>query len=151
MLIQFLVCFVAIISFAILFSAPKRQLFFCGLTGAVGWLVYLLLIENQSGIAAANLGASFTLTLMSRFFAAIERHPVTVFLLPGIFPLVPGAGIYYTSYHFILHQTEQFTKYGTETIIVAGSIVFGIVFGFSIPQRIFNALPHFTSSKSMPK
>lgn len=142
MIIQFIVCFFATLSFAVLFSAPKRQLIFCGLTGAAGWMVYLLLMQNNAGIAVANLAASFTLTLMARIFAAVERHPVTVYLLAGIFPLVPGAGIYYTSYYFIMHEMSQFASKGAETIIIAGSIVFGIVFGFSLPQSIFNALPH---------
>lgn len=140
MIVQFIVCFLAIISFAILFSAPKRQLIYCGLTGAAGWLVYLYLIENNAGIAVANLGASFTLTLMSRIFAAMERHPVTVYLLAGIFPLVPGAGIYYTSYYFINHEMENFASKGAETLIIAGSIVFGIVFGSSLPQSLFNTI-----------
>lgn len=147
MIIQFIVCFLATISFAILFSAPKRQLLFCGLTGAMGWIVYLLVMENEGGIALANICASLTLTLMARIFAAIQRHPVTVYLLPGIFPLVPGAGIYYTSYYFIMHEMDNFVKYGAQTLIVAGSIVFGIVFGSAIPQSIFNALPHITRKK----
>lgn len=140
MIVQFIVCFFATLSFAILFSTPKRQLIFCGLTGAAGWMVYLLVMNTDLGFAVANLAAAFTLTLMSRIFAAIERNPVTVYLLAGIFPLVPGAGIYYTSYYFITHEMEQFAAKGAETILVAGSIVFGIVFGFSLPQRAFNAL-----------
>ena len=144
MIIQFIVCFLATLSFAIIFSAPKRQLIYCGLTGAAGWLVYLLLFHNNAGIAVANLAAAFTLTLMSRIFAALERHPVTVYLLAGIFPLVPGAGLRlgYARAGRIMDEMEQFAAKGAETIIIAGSIVFGIVFGFSLPQRIFNALPH---------
>ena len=141
MITQFIVCFFATLSFAVLFSAPKRQLVFCGLTGAIGWIVYIIITRNDGGIALANVCASFTLTLMARIFAALERHPVTVYLLAGIFPLVPGAGIYYTSYYFIMHEMDNFAKYGAETLIVAGSIVFGIVFGSAIPQSIFNALP----------
>ena len=140
MIVQFIVCFFATLSFAILFSTPKRQLIFCGLTGAAGWMVYLLFMNTEFGFGVANLAAAFTLTLMSRIFAAIERHPVTVYLLAGIFPLVPGAGIYYTSYYFITHEMEQFAAKGAETILIAGSIAFGIVFGFSLPQRAFNAL-----------
>lgn len=140
MIVQFIVCFFATLSFAVLFSAPKRQLVFCGLTGAAGWFVYLLIMQSDLGFGVANLAAAFTLTLMSRIFAAIERNPVTVYLLAGIFPLVPGAGIYYTSYYFIMHEMEQFAAKGAETIIIAGSIAFGIVFGFSLPQSLFNAL-----------
>ena len=97
-------------------------------------------MNNNAGIGVANLAAAFTLTLMARIFAAVERHPVTVYLLAGIFPLVPGAGIYYTSYYFIMHDMEQFASKGAETIIIAGSIVFGIVFGFSLPQSLFNTI-----------
>ena len=140
MILQFIVCFIATLSFAVLFSAPKRQLIYCGLIGAAGWMVYLLIINNNGSLAFANLAASFTLTLLARIFAAIERHPATIYLLAGIFPLVPGAGIYYTSYYFIRHEMDQFAKYGAETVIVAGSIVFGIVFGSSLPQRLFHAL-----------
>ena len=140
MILQFIVCFAATLSFAVLFSAPKRQLFYCGLTGAAGWIIYLLVIQKNGSIALANLFAAFTLTLLARIFAAIERHPATVYLLPGIFPLVPGAGIYNTSYYFIRHEMDSFVKYGAETVIVAGSIAFGIVFGSSIPQRFFHAL-----------
>ena len=35
MIIQFLVSLAATLSFAVLFSAEKKQLFFCGLTGAI--------------------------------------------------------------------------------------------------------------------
>lgn len=139
MIIQFIVCFFATLSFAVLFSAPKRQLLFCGLTGAIGWIVYLIIMEKDGGIALANVCASFTLTIMARLFAAIQRHPVTVYLLAGIFPLVPGAGIYYTSYYFIMHEMDNFAKYGAQTLIIAGSIVFGIVFGSALPQRLFHA------------
>ena len=141
MMIQFIVGFFATLSFAVLFSAPKRQLIYCGVTGAAGWIVYLLFMQYDSGIALANLIATIVLTLMARIFAAMERHPVTVYLLSGIFPLVPGAGIYYTSYYFIMHDMANFSRYGSETIIIAGSIALGIVFGFSIPQSLFNALP----------
>ena len=147
MIIQFIVCFFAIISFAILFSAPKSQLLFCGLTGALGWIVYLIIIEKNGGIALANVCASFTLTLMARIFAAMQRHPATMYLLPGIFPLVPGAGIYYTSYYFIMHEMDNFAKYGAQTLIIAGSIVFGIVFGSALPQKLFHTVARITNSK----
>lgn len=147
MIVQFVVCFLATLSFAILFSAPKRQLLFCGLTGAIGWIVYLIIMEQNGGIALANVCASFTLTLMARIFAAFNRHPVTVYLLAGIFPLVPGAGIYYTSYYFIMHEMESFAKYGAQTLIIAGSIVFGIVFGSALPQRLFHSLSQITKHK----
>ncbi len=147
MIIQFLVSLAATLSFAVLFSAEKKQLFFCGLTGALGWIVYLICLQYHTDNAIANLIATFALTLVARILSAVRRTPVTVFLLTGIFPLVPGAGIYYTSYYFIMGDMNQFSQYGISTIKVAGSIVLGIIFGFALPQSLFNRLSKLVHKK----
>ena len=147
MIIQFIVSLFATISFALLFSAEKKQLFFCGLTGAVGWIVYIVSLDYHAENAIANLIATLALTLVARTFSALRRTPVTVFLLSGIFPLVPGAGIYYTSYYFIMGDMHMFSQYGISTIKVAGAIVLGIIFGFSIPQSLFNGLSRLVHSR----
>jgi uncharacterized membrane protein YjjB (DUF3815 family) len=138
--VQFVVSLMATLSFAVLFSAPKKELFFCGLTGAVGWIVYLIFLDHNASIPIANLIATFALTLISRVIASVRKNPVTLYLITGIFPIVPGAGIYYTSYYFIMNDMEQFSNYGMQTIKVAGAIVLGTVFGFALPQAWFNAL-----------
>jgi uncharacterized membrane protein YjjB (DUF3815 family) len=63
-----------------------------------------------------------------------------MYVLPGIFPLVPGAGIYYTAYYLFIGNTEMSGFKGLETLEIAGAIVFGIIFGFGIPQRMFHKL-----------
>ncbi len=140
MFVQFILCMLATLSFAVLFSAPKSQLLFCGLTGAFGWIVYLSCLNLGASTAIANLIATFALTVISRSIASIRKNPVTVYLISGIFPLVPGAGIYYTSYYFIMNEMEQCSAKGMETVKVAGAIALGIVFGFALPQSWFHAL-----------
>lgn len=140
MILQFILCMFATLSFAVLFGAPKRDLFFCGLTGSIGWIVYLLCLDFGTSTTVANLIATFALTVMSRTIAALRKNPVTVYLISGIFPLVPGAGIYYTSYYFIMNEMSECSSYGMETVKVAGAIVLGIIFGFALPQSWFNAL-----------
>ncbi len=41
MIVQIIVCLVATLSFALLFGAPRSELIFCGLAGAIGWVVYV--------------------------------------------------------------------------------------------------------------
>ena len=147
MFIQFIVSMIATLSFAVLFCAPKPELIFCGLTGAIGWIVYLICLQFDTGTVIANMVATLALTVFSRTVAAIRKNPVTIYLIAGLFPLVPGAGIYYTSYYFIMNQMKDFSRYGMETIKVAGAIVLGIIFGFSLPQTWFNALQHRTKSR----
>lgn len=140
MMIQFIVSLFATLSFAVLFSAPKSELIFCGLTGGIGWIVYLICLNFNDSITIANLIATLALTVISRIIASLRKNPVTVYLITGIFPLVPGAGIYYTSYYFIMNEMPDCTRYGMQTVKVAGAIVLGIIFGFALPQVWFNAL-----------
>ena len=146
-LIQFLVAMVATVSFAIIFNAPKKELVFCGITGATGWMVFYLLTRGSVGVVAGSLVATFCLSIFARIFASARRKPVTVYLLTGIFSLVPGAGIYYTAYYFFASNKEMFSYKGAETLEIAIAIVFGIIFGFAIPQSVFNKIAGIVSEK----
>ena len=138
--IQFVIAMLSTISFAVLFTAPKKEILYCGLTGAFGWIVYYLLTHNGIHLVLASGIATCCLTILSRCFAVIRKTPVTVYLLSGIFPLVPGAGIYYTAYYLFVGNTEMSGFKGLETLEIAGAIVFGIIFGFGIPQALFHKL-----------
>lgn len=139
-LTQILVALVATVSFAIIYNAPKKDLLFCGFTGAIAWIIYYLCIKYISGPVAACLFSTFVLTIFARFCAAARKTPVTVYLVTGIFPLVPGAGIYYTAFYFFTGNKEKFASVGAETLEIAIAIVFGIIFGSAIPQIVFNKL-----------
>ncbi len=140
MIIQTIVAFFATLSFCILFSVPKKQFLFCGFTGAVAWLCYLLLISFHLSPVLATFVAAIILTAFSRIFAIRRRVPVTVFLIAGIFPLVPGAGIYYTTYYMIMNQLSQAANKGIETIKLAVAIALGIMSVFAIPQKLLHWL-----------
>ena len=51
---QFIVAVFATLAFAILFSAPRSQLWFCGFTGALGWIVYYILVANEFSVVFAS-------------------------------------------------------------------------------------------------
>jgi len=121
---QFFIAGAGTLSFAILFGCPRKSLPFCGLVGAVGWFVYEL---------AASLLAVIPLTLLTRVFAIVLKMPVTVFLLSGIFPLVPGAGIYYCAYYFIQGNNALALSHGISTFKVAVALAVGISLVLSVP------------------
>ncbi|MBO7499249.1 MAG: threonine/serine exporter family protein, partial [Bacteroidaceae bacterium] len=64
----------------------------------------------------------------ARELAVWQRCPMTVFLICGIFPLVPGAGIYWTSYYVISGHLHAALTAGFTAIKVVIAIIFGIVF-----------------------
>ena len=131
---HFVVAVIATISFGITFQMPRRHYLACGLTGAVGWMAYILCYDLLSVSApVAVLIATLPLTLCARFFSVYHKAPVTVFLLPGIFPLVPGAGIYYTAYYFLQGEEVLFASKGAETFKVALALALGIALVCSLP------------------
>lgn len=130
---QLLISAAGTLGFAILFYVPRRHYFWCALTGAVGWLVYWLLMQVQASTVVASLIAVVPLTLLSRLFSLWRKAPSTVFLFCGIFPLVPGAGIYYTAYYFIQGDMPLFVSKGMETFKIAVAIALGIAVTLSIP------------------
>lgn len=140
MILQVIASMAGTLAFAILFNAPRKEYLFCAINGGLAWLAYLLLAEAGAGVALGSLGATVILTLAARILSAWRKCPVTVFLITGIFVLVPGAGIYYTAYYLLLNDLAQFSAKGLETFKIAGAIALGIVFGFAIPQSLFNKI-----------
>lgn len=137
MVISFLTAMVATLSFSILYSTPRRHLFACAITGAVGWIIYSVLTALDFQVMTATFCAAFVLAFLSRIFAVAMQAPITIYLIPGIFPIVPGAGIYYTAYYFFLNNFGRSASYGQETAKMALAIAFGIIFAMSIPQKFF--------------
>ena len=103
-------------------------------------MVYYICTANGINAVLASGFATLCLTILARAFAVTRKSPVTVYLLTGIFPLVPGAGIYYTAYNLFIGNAEMSATKGLETLEIAGAIVFGIIFGFGIPQSLFHKL-----------
>ena len=60
-----------------------------------------------------------------------------LFLIAGIFPLVPGAGVYWTAYYIVTDQLRLAAETGYTAVKVAVAIVLGIVFIFELPQGLF--------------
>lgn len=136
-LIQLIMAYFATVAFALLFHVPKKEFFYCGITGAIGWLFYLLVNDAIDSVSLASFVASVVITVISRFFAVNRKLPVTIFLISGILPLVPGAGIYYTTYYAFAHETTLAVSKGVESFSIALAIAFGIMLIFFIPQKVF--------------
>ena len=136
-LLQMGVAFLYTITFAIIFHTPRREWLCCGFTGAVGWLVYVVCVHFGLDVATASFFATLALAGFARVFAFWRKAPVTVFLITGIFPLVPGAGIYYTGYHLFMSDNSLALDKGLETIKIAVAIALGIGIVLSLPPFLF--------------
>lgn len=138
--IQLPAAFIGTIGFSALFGAPRRYYLDCGLAGTAGWAVYLLLASAGPThvVGAAFLGA-LAVAAMAHLLAVTRRCPVTVFLICGIIPLVPGGGIFWTAYYIITNQlrlaaTTGFTALKV-TIAIAGAIILAAVLASRLQRK----------------
>ncbi len=136
---QILAAVLGTVGFSIMFSVPREYYPLCGFVGGAGWLVYCLALPHLAA-PGATLAAAVLVVFLSRFFAVWRRCPVTIFLIPGIIPLVPGGDIYWMAYYIVTDQVELAAEKGFEAVKIAVAIVLGIVFVFQIPQKLFRAL-----------
>ena len=136
---QCLAAFVGTLAFAILFGAPRRQYVMAGVIGAIGWVAYLLLTRCcHSGPTVAIIAATALVCILSRYAAVRDKCPSTVYLLCGIFPLVPGAGIFWFTYYLVSSKFFLSASAGFTAVKAAIAIVLGIIVAMELPQRIFS-------------
>ena len=96
--------FVAIIAFSVLLETPGKYLWQTGVVGAIGGGVYLLCTHRGVDVGPASFFSALAIAFMAHLFARIFKAPVTVFLIAGILPTVPGAGMYRIAYSIIAND-----------------------------------------------
>ena len=125
--LHFIYSFSATFSFCIFFNVPKKDLLYASLTGSIGWTLYIYMNNITNSASLSGFIAATAIGLFGELFARINRKPVTVFIIPGIVPLVPGYGMYLTMLDLINNDFYSAAKTGSDTIFLAGSIAVGVV------------------------
>ena len=110
---------------AALYRVPRKLIPWCGLLGGVSGSI-LLLFGNMIGSIFATFIAAFLVGILSEFLARLKRVPVSIFLVPGFIPLVPGRYGYLTMRNFVEQDMISGLKMLSLTLFLAGAIAFGI-------------------------
>ncbi|HHY28767.1 MAG TPA: threonine/serine exporter [Desulfitobacterium dehalogenans] len=127
--------FFATMAFGVLFNVPRKSLLTGGLVGMLGWAIFVTLTVNMKiNIITATLFAAFCVATVSQILARRYKMPVTVFSISGIIPLVPGGMAYDTIRQFIENNYTEGVRLGTITLLIAGSIAFGLIFSGVITE-----------------
>lgn len=133
-LTQFILAYLSTLGFTILFNIPRKNILAASFIGASGWLIYYTYnYHSNSKIIAAFWGA-FLVGILGEIFARLKKEPATLFIIPGIIPLVPGAGMYYTMINIVENKLSDAAKIGTETLLIALSIAIGLILATSISK-----------------
>lgn len=127
MIIQIILAFFGSIFPAILFNIDRKKLIWAGISGSIGWTIYLITFKyGQSPIMASFLGA-FAVGMYSEVMARKLKAPIMQFSIPGIFPLVPGIIAYNTIIYIVDQNYPLAYPSAMKTVIIGGAIAFGIM------------------------
>ena len=123
--------------YALIFNADFKGLLWTPFVGALGWGLYMLLSTLTGSAATAYFTASFCVAALSELCAVLSRTPATVFLIPGLIPLVPGGGMFQTMRAFVQGDPDTAARIGFTTLSAAGAIVLGIAISSSFAHIVF--------------
>ena len=124
---QCIVCLIGCVGFGILFNVHSLGVPLCALGGCLTWAVYLLTMDLTGNIYLANFWAAAFAAAYSEILARIRKFPATSYLVVSLFPLLPGAGIYYTMCYALDGNLNLAFSKGLQTAAIAGVMAVGIL------------------------
>ncbi len=149
-LVVCLASYVACVGFFIVYNIHGIGGFLCALGGVLCYGTYALAGSLGADEVSAYFFASIVAASYAEAMARIRKCPAIAYLVVSIFPMIPGAGIYYTANHLVRGDMSAFADQGAHTIALAGAIAVGILL-VSTAVRVWVFRKHPISSNSMKK
>ncbi|MDK2868103.1 MAG: hypothetical protein PWP51_1971 [Clostridiales bacterium] len=131
-----------VVGFSIIFNLPRKLLLPAGISGMVGWLVYVIIQPLTTSFIMPSLIGSIVVGIIGESFAYVKKHPATMFTIPGIIPFVPGYGIYYTMLHIVEGDVDQALITGAQSLFIAVAIACGIILATTFMRKLKPYLIH---------
>ncbi len=125
--VQCLACAIGCTGFSIIFNIHGPGGLLCILGGMLSWLTYLLSVRLGASDVMAYFYAGLVSATYAEAMARIRKYPAISYLVVAIFPLIPGAGVYYTMNHAVQGRMDRFAQQGMHTAAIAGVIAVGIL------------------------
>lgn len=119
--------FIACTGFFILFNIHGPGGMLCSLGSVLCYASYAISLKLGASLFVACLFASVASAVYAEIMARVRKYPAISYLVVSIFPLIPGAGIYYTSSFLASGDMLRCTQKGSETVIIAGALAVGIL------------------------
>jgi len=133
---QFFISCFETCGFCIIFQVHLRKIPIVMVIGGLGWTTYMFCMSYYDSVVAATFFGACVVGFLSDIASRVFKDASTVFTIPGIICLVPGAGIYYTLLALVQQDTEAFGDYAFTTLLTAGAIGTGLLVTGSILQVI---------------
>lgn len=127
--------------FAIIFNIHGPGVLFCASGGVLTWCTYRISLHLGCGDILAYFYATVIAAMYSEIMARVRKCPAIGYLVISAFPLIPGAGVYYTMNYAMQGQMSSFATQGTHTLAIASVMAVGILIA-STCARLLTSIKH---------
>ena len=124
--------FIGCLGFAILFNIHGWGKLLCVMGGVIAWAAYCLVQFLGGEEIAAYFWAALVASVYSEVMARVRKYPAISYLVVSVFPMIPGAGVYYTMNYAVRGQMNLFASKGMYTAAIAGIMAVGILLGSTV-------------------
>ena len=134
-------CLIGCLGFCIVFNIHGWGMALCAAGGILSWGIY----SGAVGLGMNDLAAYFWATIAagaySEIMARIRKFPAISYLVVSIFPLIPGAGIYFAVDHVVHGQMRLFVDQAIHTAAVAGVMAVAILLVSTLARLLLSRRP----------
>lgn len=138
LLITTLASGIGCIGFCIIFNIHGPGGMICALGGMITWAIYILVQRWGGSEIIAYFWSSVFGAMFSEAMARVRKYPAISYLVVSIFPLIPGAGVYYAMNYAVHGEMEAFATQGMHTAAIAGVMAVGILTVSTVVKLYYN-------------
>ena len=128
-LFKFILTLVSVSAFAILDRAKNTVVFLSSLGGAITYTAEYIFLQKSENIFLVYFLSAGVTCLYSEIMARVKKIPVTVIMIPGIIPLVPGSLIYRSMRGLLENNHTAYIENLIEVLLSAGGIATAAALG----------------------
>ncbi len=137
--LEAIACMVSCIGFFIVFNIHGIGGFLCALGGVITWICYSVALKLGCTEIMAYFLGTVTASVYSEIMARLRKCPAISYLVISAFPLIPGAGVYYTMTYAVRGEMERFATQGMYTVSIAGVMAVGILLSSTLIRLFLSA------------
>ena len=125
---KLLTVLLATAGYCLLINVPWRLFLPAAAGGVLSWAVYLLLRDRIQSLFYLLILVGAVSAAYSELAAKLARAPATIFLIPGLIPLVPGGFAYYAMLALVQNEFDTMRHYA----LLTGQWAVGLAAGISL-------------------
>lgn len=147
-ILQCVCVFCASIAYGIIVNIRGKKLIYIAVGGLISWIGYLLCAGIYKNDIPQYFLAAAAVSVYAEIMARVNKVPVTVYLITGLIPLVPGGTIYRAMMDVIDGNANAFLEKLLYTFGVAGAIALAVFAVSTLAKLITGAAAYFKKRKS---